>query len=112
MVKRTTTTTSGEYKPPEGAIWTNPSSDPLAAFKKWRENNSPNSYADFIRENPYPNVSESSNVSDRFQGLPRGTMKSTEGGKRRRKTITKSKTKKNKSKKNKSKKNKSKKSKK
>ena len=94
MVKRTTTPTSGEYKPPEGAIGTNPSSDPLAAFKKWRATKGPedhNSYADFIRET---------------------SMKSTEGGKRRRKTITKSKSKKNRSKKVKSKKNKSKKSKK
>jgi len=92
MVKRTTPT-SGEYKPPEGAIGTNPSPNPFAAFKKWRATKGPedpNSYADFIRET---------------------SMKSTEGGKRRRKTITKSKSKKNKSKKNKSKKNKSKKSK-
>jgi len=94
MVKRTTTTISGEYKPPEGAIGTNPSSDPLEDYKRWLKTKGPedsNSYADFIRET---------------------SMKSTEGGKRRRKTITKSKSKKNKSKKNKSKKNKSKKSKK
>ena len=96
MVKRTTTTTtSGEY-----------TSDPLKQYKDWRKTKGNNSYLEFTRENPVPNVSE------RFSGLPRGTMKSTEGGKRRRKTITKSKSKKNKSKKNKSKKSKSKKSKK
>ena len=92
MVKRTTPT-SGEYKPPEGAIGTNPSSDPLEDYKRWRATKGPedhNSYADFIRET---------------------NTNTTVGGKRRRKTITKSKTKKNKSKKNKSKKNKSKKSK-
>ena len=90
MVKRTTTTTSGEY-----------TSDPLKQYKDWRKTKGNNSYLEFTRENPVPNVSE------RFSGLPREyTMKSTEGGKRRRKTITKSKTKKNKSKKNKSKKSK------
>ena len=86
MVKRTPT--SDKYIPPKGALWTNPSSDPLAAFKKWRKTKGPkdpNSYAYFIRET---------------------SMKSTEGGKRRRKTITKSKSKKNKSKKNRSKKSK------
>lgn len=105
MVKRTPT--SDKYIPPKGALWTNPSSDPLAAFIEWRKTNSPNSYADFIRENPDPNVSESSNVSERFEGLPReDTKKPTEGEKRRKKTITKSKSKKNKSKKNRSKKSK------
>lgn len=101
MVKRTPTLTQLKGTKPTLT------QDPLAAFKKWRENNSPNSYADFIRENPDPNVSESSNVSERFEGLPRGyTKKPTEGEKRRKKTITKSKSKKNKSKKNKSKKSK------
>ena len=102
MVKRTTTSNQLKLKGTKPTL----TQDPLAAFKKWSETNSPNSYADFIRENPVPNVSE------RFEGLPREyTMKTTEGGKRRRKTITKSKSKKVKSKKNKSKKVKSKKNK-
>ena len=81
MVKRTTTSNQLKLKGTKPTL----TQDPLAAFKKWSETNSPNSYADFIRET---------------------SMKSTEGGKRRRKTITKSKSKKVKSKKNKSKKNK------
>jgi len=108
MVKRTPT--SDKCIRPKGALRINPSSDPLAAFIEWRKTKGPkdpNSYSAFIRENPDPNVSESSNVSERFQGLPReDTKKPTEGGKRRRKNITKSKSKKNKSKKNKSKKSK------
>jgi len=77
-------------------------SDPLKQYKDWRKTEGNNSYLDFIRENPYPNVSE------RFQGLPReqDTKSPTESRKRRRKTITKSKSKKNKTKKNYSKKSK------
>jgi len=90
MVKRTTTSTSGEY-----------TSDPLKQYKDWRKTKGNNSYLEFTRENPDPNVSE------RFEGLPReNTKKPTEGEKRRKKTITKSKSKKNKSKKNRSKKSK------